>query len=151
MKKREECKNLALIYYTNKKIAQKSILLLFLKQLRPKQWTKNSLVFAALVFSVNQVSLIMVIQVLFCVVSSCVYILNDFMDIEADRKHPVKRYWPMASGALNPSLAITVGCIMLVISLIVSSLLNPLLCVVLAIYFTLNVAYSIGARWLSLF
>ncbi|MCQ6531112.1 decaprenyl-phosphate phosphoribosyltransferase [Bacillus mycoides] len=133
------------------KAAPKSILLLLLKQLRPKQWTKNLLIFAALVFSVNQASLIMVIQALvcfalFCVVSGCVYILNDFMDIEADRKHPVKRYRPMASGGLNPFVAITVGCIILVVSLIVSSLLNPLLCLVLVIYFTLNVAYSIRLK-----
>ncbi|HCF33239.1 MAG TPA: decaprenyl-phosphate phosphoribosyltransferase, partial [Bacillus sp. (in: Bacteria)] len=77
-------------------LSQQNIVVLFFKQLRPKQWTKNLLVFAALVFSIKQVSLTMVAQAaicfaLFCAISGCVYILNDFMDIEADRQHPVKR------------------------------------------------------------
>ncbi len=68
------------------------------------------------------------------------------MDIEADRQHPVKRYRPMASGALNPYFAITAGCVILVASLVVSYILNPLLCLVLAVYFILNVAYSIRLK-----
>ncbi|MEK4915129.1 decaprenyl-phosphate phosphoribosyltransferase [Bacillus sp. FSL E2-8887] len=132
-------------------LSQQNIVVLFFKQLRPKQWTKNLLVFAALVFSIKQVSLTMVAQAticfaLFCAISGCVYILNDFMDIEADRQHPVKRYRPMASGALNPYFAITAGCVILVASLVVSYVLNPLLCLVLAVYFTLNVAYSIRLK-----
>ena len=132
-------------------LSQQNIVVLFFKQLRPKQWTKNLLVFAALVFSIKQVSLTMVAQAaicfaLFCAISGCVYILNDFMDIEADRQHPVKRYRPMASGALNPYFAITAGCVILVASLVVSYVLNPLLCLVLAVYFILNVAYSIRLK-----
>ncbi|MDZ4451183.1 UbiA prenyltransferase family protein, partial [Bacillus cereus] len=132
-------------------LSQQNIVVLFFKQLRPKQWTKNLLVFAALVFSIKQVSLTMVAQAaicfaLFCAISGCVYILNDFMDIEADRQHPVKRYRPMASGALNPYFAITAGCVILVASLVVSYILNPLLCLVLATYFILNVAYSIRLK-----
>ncbi|MGW6193644.1 decaprenyl-phosphate phosphoribosyltransferase [Bacillus cereus] len=132
-------------------LSQQNIVVLFFKQLRPKQWTKNLLVFAALVFSIKQVSLTMVAQAticfaLFCAISGCVYILNDFMDIEADRQHPVKRYRPMASGALNPYFAITAGGVILVASLVVSYVLNPLLCLVLAVYFTLNVAYSIRLK-----
>ena len=132
-------------------LSQQNIVVLFFKQLRPKQRTKNLLVFAALVFSIKQVSLTMVAQAaicfaLFCAISGCVYILNDFMDIEADRQHPVKRYRPMASGALNPYFAITAGCVILVASLVVSYVLNPLLCLVLAVYFILNVAYSIRLK-----
>ncbi|PFR28548.1 UbiA family prenyltransferase, partial [Bacillus cereus] len=63
-----------------------------------------------------------------------------------DRQHPVKRYRPMASGALNPYFAITAGCVILVAYLVVSYILNPLLCLVLAVYFILNVAYSIRLK-----
>lgn len=50
---------------------------------------------------------------MFCFVSGCVYILNDFVDIEADKKHPVKRNRPMASGQLNRHLALFFGAILL--------------------------------------
>jgi len=72
---------------------------LFIKQLRPKQWTKNLLVFAALIFTIPNVSLDMfylalVGFVLFSLVSGGVYILNDWVDLEQDRLHPDKKKPP---------------------------------------------------------
>lgn len=75
-------------------------------------------------------------------VSGCVYIVNDYADREADRNHPVKKYRPMASGALPPKLAVVFGILLLIASLAVSYLLNPLFTALLLLYFAMNVAYS---------
>lgn len=124
---------------------------LLLAQLRPKQWSKNLLVFAALLFSFERISASTVAEtlvgfLLLCAVSGCVYILNDYMDREADRNHPEKRHRPMASGALKPSAALTFGGVLMAASLVVSWLLNPLFTVLLAVYFGLNVAYSLALK-----
>lgn len=124
-----------------------NVLLLLLLQMRPKQWTKNLLVFAAPLFSLSKINSEMIYSsilgfFLFCLVSGCVYILNDFVDREADRKHPEKRHRPMASGALNAKIAICFGVVVLITSLLVAFRINPLFLLTLALYFLLNVAYS---------
>ncbi|MCY9513014.1 decaprenyl-phosphate phosphoribosyltransferase [Paenibacillus apiarius] len=124
-----------------------NVLTLLFTQLRPKQWTKNLLVFAALLFSLKAVDLSAFIRslavfFLFSFVSGCVYIINDYADREADRIHPIKKNRPMASGALNPVLALWFGGVLLAASLVASYFINPLLTVLLVVYFTLNVSYS---------
>jgi 4-hydroxybenzoate polyprenyltransferase len=128
-------------------VKDSNVVVLLFRQLRPKQWTKNLLVFAALIFShkvinFQTVSKSVIGFFLFSFVAGCVYILNDFVDREADRKHPTKKYRPMASGALSPYLALSFGAILLLSSLIISYFLNPLLTVLLLVYFILNVSYS---------
>ncbi|WP_036747094.1 decaprenyl-phosphate phosphoribosyltransferase [Paenibacillus sp. UNC451MF] len=125
--------------------------LLLLKQLRPKQWTKNLLVFAALLFSFKDISLSMSLKslvgfILFCLVSGCVYIINDFVDREADKNHPEKKFRPMASGALNPYLALIFGVFLLAISLVIGFYLNALFSILLSFYFIINVAYSLKLK-----
>ncbi|WP_245948128.1 decaprenyl-phosphate phosphoribosyltransferase [Paenibacillus sambharensis] len=117
------------------------------RQLRPKQWTKNLLVFAAPLFSFEVLNTPLIVlsvagYILLCLVSSCVYILNDFVDREADKLHPQKKNRPMASGLLNPYLALALGGVLLVSSLAASILINPLFTLLLAVYFTVNVMYS---------
>nr|WP_240463686.1 decaprenyl-phosphate phosphoribosyltransferase [Paenibacillus apiarius] len=124
-----------------------NVLTLLFTQLRPKQWTKNLLVFAALLFSLKAVDLSAFIRslavfFLFSFVSGCVYIINDYADREADRIHPIKKNRPMASGALNPVLALWFGGVLLAASLVASYFINPLLTVLLVVYFALNVSYS---------
>jgi 4-hydroxybenzoate polyprenyltransferase len=131
-----------------KSVASTNLFVLLFKQLRPKQWTKNLLLFAAPIFSISSISGLTVwINTvigffLFCFISGCVYILNDYVDREADRLHPEKKHRPMASGALNPQLAIAFGALLLVFSLVVGYLLEPLFALVLLVYFILNVSYS---------
>ena len=77
-----------------------------IKLMRPKQWTKNVFVFAALVFSGNLFNVPMLVATtigfgVFCLASSCVYIINDIVDKEKDRAHPKKCKRPIASGAVN--------------------------------------------------
>lgn len=120
-------------------------------EMRPRQWTKNLLVFAALIFSIKISNLDMLWKTvvgffLFCFVSSCVYILNDFMDREADRQHPEKKYRPIASGAINPYAALVFCACLLLLSLAVASAFHIAFGVLLAVYFALNVAYSMKLK-----
>lgn len=122
-------------------------ILLFIKELRPKQWTKNLLVFAALIFTIPDINISMIYAaiagfILFSLVSGAVYILNDLVDLELDRQHPTKKNRPLASGELPPLAAIIAGSIMLLASLVASYYLNSSFGFVLTFYFVLNVAYS---------
>lgn len=124
---------------------------LLLLQLRPKQWTKNLLVFSALVFSIEKAGLWQLQAnvtafFLFCFVSGCVYILNDYMDREADRSHPEKCHRPMASGRLNPSLALAFGGLLLLLSLGIAFYQHAVFGMVLLLYFAMNVGYSLRLK-----
>jgi 4-hydroxybenzoate polyprenyltransferase len=74
--------------------------------LRIRQWTKNIILFAALVFAGRAFdfgSLVRSIEAffLFCLISGSVYVINDIIDVEKDREHPVKRFRPLASGRIS--------------------------------------------------
>ena len=124
-----------------------STLRAILKTMRPKQWTKNVVVYAALSFDGKFLEPTLFLRttaifVLFCLVSSSVYLLNDLVDIEKDRAHPLKRNRPLASGALKPSYAIIALVVLLGVSLPLSYLLDATAGLILTGYFLLNVAYS---------
>ena len=85
-----------------------------LKTMRPRQWTKNAFLFAALVFDGKLFHLTDFLRTLagfglFCLISSAVYIFNDLLDVEADSQHPVKKNRPIASGKLPMPIAIAAG------------------------------------------
>ena len=82
-----------------------------LRLVRPKQWTKNGFVLAGVVFAQKASSATAVADALlafavFCVLSGAVYAANDVLDVEEDRKHPLKRFRPVASGAVSPRFAL---------------------------------------------
>jgi len=119
--------------------------------LRPKQWTKNLLVFAALIFSIKIVTVQMLIDciagfILFCLVSGCVYVLNDYIDRDADRNHPEKCYRPIASGQLKPLRALIFGCLLLFCSLVLAWFLDSWFSLLLLGYFIINIAYSLKLK-----
>lgn len=123
----------------------------YIAVLRPKQWTKNLLVFAALIFSIKIVTVAMWGKciagfLLFSLVSGCVYILNDYVDREADSRHPEKRHRPIASGRLQPMRALAFGCILLIASFSMAFILNPWFSLLLLGYFMINVAYSMKLK-----
>jgi 4-hydroxybenzoate polyprenyltransferase len=98
--------------------------------MRPKQWTKQVFVFAALVFDrklTNPTALLhtVITAIFFCLISSTVYIINDLVDIERDRQHPTKRYRPLPAGELNPIVAM------------IFAVLIPLVCIPAALFFNL--------------
>ena len=122
-----------------------------LKTMRPRQWTKNVFVFAALVFD-KQLFILSSLErtvaafILFCMISSAVYIFNDLSDIEADREHPTKRNRPIPSGKLPVGVAWAAGILLVVVSIGAGYLLSPAFAAVVAGYFVMNIAYS---RWLK--
>ncbi len=124
-----------------------------IKSMRLRQWTKNIIVYAALVFDQQFFNLDAFLRttagfILFCLVSSAVYIFNDLADVESDRQHPVKKNRPIASGKLPLPMAWTAGIALVAVSLPLGYTLSPAFFVVLLIYFLLIVAYSL---WLKHF
>src|SRR5215213_11956905 len=83
----------------------------YLRLVRPKQWTKNGFVLAGVVFAGKALSVASVASALlacaaFCALSGAVYAANDVLDVEEDRKHPLKRRRPVASGEISPLAAL---------------------------------------------
>jgi 4-hydroxybenzoate polyprenyltransferase len=120
---------------------------LLLKTMRPKQWTKNVFVFAALAFdekilNPRYLSSTVAGFMLFCLISGVVYTINDLADIEKDRRHPTKRHRPLPSGELAPRFALTAAIIIGAGALTAAALLNPVLALILAGYLILQIGYS---------
>ena len=120
---------------------------LIFKTMRPRQWTKNLLVFAALIFSQNLSNLPMVSDatiafIIFCLLSGSVYTLNDLLDVKQDRTHPKKSQRPLASGKLQPPIAIVSGSILVLLSLANAFWLNTNFGFIALGYFILQIAYS---------
>jgi 4-hydroxybenzoate polyprenyltransferase len=129
------------------------MLIALLKTMRPRQWPKNVFVFAAIIFD-RQLSLTdftplarsIAAFVLFCMLSSAIYIINDVIDVEADRRHPTKRNRPIAAGKLPIRIAIIAASAMVIITLPLAFLLSIHLAEIALGYFLVNLAYS---NWLK--
>jgi len=122
-----------------------------LQALRPKQWTKNLLVFAGVVFAQHASDPALLLRavagfVAFSLLASAVYVVNDLKDVDVDRLHPRKRHRPIASGALSPAVAWSVVPVLLVIVAALCSWLGFGFLLVLAAYLASNVAYSFGLK-----
>lgn len=116
--------------------------------LRPQQWVKNFVLFAGLIFSQNLDKPELILKsvagfALFCLLSSSVYIFNDIMDIDSDRKHPLKSARPIASGKISIPTATMLFVIFALIALGLSFLLNPVFALTALSYFVLNLLYSV--------
>jgi 4-hydroxybenzoate polyprenyltransferase len=130
------------------------VLLNLLKTMRPRQWTKNLLVYLPFVFTLKQywqpftpkmwelLAISTSAFLLFCVLSGIVYLINDLTDIEKDRQHPRKKFRPLASGALKPAQAITALVVMTIIVLPLSFALNVWFGVIAVAYIANNLLYS---------
>jgi len=119
----------------------------FIQALRPRQWTKNAFLFAALVFDrqlLNPSAFWRTVAgfALFCLLSGAVYLLNDIADREADRKHPKKRHRPIASRRLPVGTAWAGVVVLLIGTLVASWALSRPFFIVAASYFLINLAYS---------
>ena len=122
-----------------------------IKTMRPRQWSKNVFIFAALVFDKQLLHVDAFLQTLagfalFCLISSAVYIFNDLADVEADREHPEKKHRPIASGKLPVSAAWISGIVLVVITLGLGYFLTAGFEAVLIVYFLLMIVYS---KWLK--
>jgi 4-hydroxybenzoate polyprenyltransferase len=118
--------------------------------LRPRQWTKNLVVFAAplFAFSINFQSLLgsLLAFVLFCYTSSSFYLINDLADVEADRQHPIKCKRPIAAGLVSIPVAISMALILLSSSLIIAWWRSPQLGATITAYAILQVAYNLRLK-----
>jgi 4-hydroxybenzoate polyprenyltransferase len=118
-----------------------------LTSMRPKQWSKNLIVFAGLFFAgdVSQhgkITVAVFTFVLFCLTSSSAYLINDIFDIEKDRLHPRKRHRPIAAGKVPVRLAAIVAMILLAAALYWSYRINYIFAVILSSYYLLTIFYS---------
>ena len=133
----------------------RSNLLAYLAALRPKQWTKNAIVFAALVFDLklfdfSRLATVIGAFICFCLASSAVYIVNDLRDIESDRLHPKKRLRPIAAGQVSSQSAWLLVALLLLVSVPVALLLRPAFGAVLLAYLALMTAYTFVLKHLVL-
>lgn len=124
----------------------------YIRLLRVKHYIKNFLVFIPLFFSGQIFDIDKIIRaslgfVAFCLVSSAVYILNDYKDIEKDKNHPKKKNRPLASGKIKPRTALCIMVICLIIATVISVYLKNIYgAICLLLYLVLNIAYSMGLK-----
>lgn len=122
-----------------------------IEALRPGQWVKNGFVLAALIFAQRLTDQQAVVDsclaaLIFCGASSAVYLLNDVLDADSDRLHPIKKLRPIASGRVHPRTALAVALLLTAGTLPGSWILSRGLFEVVLFYAVLNVAYS---TWLK--
>lgn len=124
-----------------------------IKLMRPKHYIKNVLIFVSIIFTQNLFNTTLLVKsccgfVAFSLLTSVVYIINDINDVEADRKHEVKKYRPIASGDISVSSACIIAIVLFILSFTFnllcsgSAITNVLLCC----YFILNLCYSLGCK-----
>lgn len=124
-----------------------------LAALRPRQWSKNLVVFAALVLTgglrdPHKTTQTLLVFGLFCAISSAVYLMNDLADRESDRLHPEKRHRPLAAGELQPWLAMVAAALLTILGVVGAFAMGPtarglpMVGYVVLAYLTLQLAYT---------
>lgn len=119
--------------------------------LRPRQWVKNVVIFAAIIFSQNLFHLPLLGRtvlafLIFCLLSGVVYIFNDLMDAENDRLHPVKKNRPIAAGRLAPAQAAAVMAALFVLAILAAYRLGTPFLITSLSYLALFIFYSLKLK-----
>jgi len=126
------------------------------KTLRPHQWVKNVFVLAPMVFhkdvfvstpvgtalNLSVTGRALAATGIFCLLAGAVYTINDVLDVQADRIHPVKRFRPIAAGQVPEGIAKALSAVLVVACLAGAYFVAPALAIVAGVYFAENVAYS---------
>ncbi len=125
-----------------------------IKAVRPHQWVKNLFVAAPLVFAKrlsdpHTVVLAVAAFFAFCAISGAVYLVNDVLDVEKDRAHPVKKFRPIAAGQLSPRLAVSAAVLLSILAIAGGFAIAPSFAAVLAGYLLLNLAYSVQIKHIA--
>ncbi len=123
--------------------------------MRPRQWTKNLLLFAGIIFAAqlgdpSRWAAAVTAFVAYCAASSAAYLVNDVRDAESDRLHPVKRARPMARGELSPRAALALAGALALAAFALIGALGPLSLACLAAFVALQAAYSLGLKTFEL-
>ena len=127
---------------------QRSAPVALVAALRPRQWLKNVLVFAAplaagSLFTPDVLIPALLAFVVFCLMSSATYLINDVRDVEADRAHPTKRFRPIASGEVSPTAAVITALVLAAASLVLAFPVSTSLLGIVAAYAVFTLAYSL--------
>ena len=133
-----------------------------IKLMRPTDWVKNIFVLPALIFALptllaehgdaarahlgDLAFATAMAFIAFCLISSGFYAVNDVLDVADDRQHPVKRLRPVASGQVPPTMAMTLGIVLIVLALTLGALVNRSLGVVLFLYAATQAAYNVKLK-----
>lgn len=128
---------------------------LIITAMRPRQWIKNIFVFAALVFdrqlnAFDSLLVTLIAAVLFCITSSIVYLVNDIVDIDSDKRHPYKKERPIASGKLSPKTALFAAGILILAVFPAAFIMDIDLGLVLTGYFLLMSTYTLWLKHIPL-
>lgn len=140
-----------IVNYQKKRIVCIRTFKYVLLSMRPKQWTKNIVIFVALLFSQNvmhldKLSIAFTACVTFCLLSGAVYLFNDIIDYKQDRIHPNKCGRPIASGILPLSAAKRAFFIIVSFSLAVAFWINVYFAIVAIAYLAIQIVYSVVAK-----
>ena len=119
--------------------------------MRPRQWTKNLLLFAGIIFAAKlgdpaRWAAAVAAFVAYCAASSAAYLVNDVRDAESDRLHPVKRSRPIARGELSPQVALALAGALALAAVVLAGMLGPMSLACLAAFVALQAAYSLGLK-----
>jgi len=129
----------------------KNLILKTAKLLRPKQWIKNAAIFAAIIFTGQLFNIPVFINVfigfiVFCGLSSSIYIVNDIFDVEKDRMHPFKRFRPLAHKDLSMQYGVILAVVLALASLFISAFVSPGFLLLVIVYFVLQIMYSMTLK-----
>lgn len=133
------------------RVPHSSIVPSLVRAMRPRQWTKNLLVFAGVIFGqklLDRASVVAAVEafLVFCLLSSAVYLVNDVRDRDADRRHPVKSKRPIASGALGTGAALAAAAVFAGGSLVAAATITAPFALAAAAYLGLMWWYSLWAK-----
>ena len=125
----------------------------YIKLLRPKDWAKNLFLllpvfFGGKLFDVPKIQHLLPAFFAFCFAASTVYIINDYRDIEDDKKHPKKRLRPLASGQVKPAAALIIAAFLMIAGFALAYYADPSyrFISILGFYFLMNMGYSFGLK-----
>ena len=126
-----------------------------IRLLRPRQWIKNFAIYGALLFSGQLFNLNLFIIttygfIIFCAISSSIYIINDIFDVEKDRIHPFKRFRPIAHNDVSVNLGIAIAVVLALCAFLFSYLVEPAFFVITIVFFSLHIAYSAYLKHIEL-
>ncbi|MEO1767224.1 decaprenyl-phosphate phosphoribosyltransferase [Thiobacter aerophilum] len=122
-----------------------------IRLMRPRQWVKNLFVFAGLLFShawgdTGLVMRVVAAALAFSFMASAIYVINDLADREADRRHPVKRHRPLASGAVGVPAALVLALLLTGAAAAIAAWVSATVLRLIAAYALINLAYSAGLK-----
>ncbi len=125
------------------------------RTMRPKQWTKNVIIYAGLVFDgqlfvPSAFARVTLSFMLLCLAASTVYIINDLVDIERDKLHPKKKFRPLPSSQLPMPIAIAAAITLPLLAIFISALYSPAFSVILVIYIITNILYAFRLKHIVL-